>query len=76
MAQIRPDNEYVVALIPLGGYVKMLDGRVDELTPELKTKLLIVNRFGSALRLYAGPLANFIFALFALYLMYLAGVPG
>ena len=26
--------EFVIAAIPLGGYVKMLDGRVDELTKE------------------------------------------
>jgi len=27
----KDGTEYVLALIPLGGYVKMLDGRVDEL---------------------------------------------
>ncbi|MGL5040301.1 MAG: site-2 protease family protein, partial [Aeromonas sp.] len=29
----KDGTEYVLALIPLGGYVKMLDGRVDELKP-------------------------------------------
>ena len=29
----KDGTEYVLALIPLGGYVKMLDGRVDDLKP-------------------------------------------
>ncbi|WP_181463388.1 site-2 protease family protein, partial [Lonsdalea populi] len=31
----RQGTEYVIALIPLGGYVKMLDGRVVDVPPEL-----------------------------------------
>ncbi|MCD8475560.1 MAG: site-2 protease family protein, partial [Shewanella fodinae] len=32
----KDGTEYVVAMIPLGGYVKMLDERVEEVPPELQ----------------------------------------
>ncbi|VTR61728.1 Regulator of sigma E protease [Serratia fonticola] len=32
----RQGTEYVVAMIPLGGYVKMLDERVETVAPELR----------------------------------------
>ncbi len=32
----RQGTEYVIALIPLGGYVKMLDERVEAVAPELR----------------------------------------
>ncbi|CCJ85093.1 Membrane-associated zinc metalloprotease [Cronobacter dublinensis 582] len=32
----RHGTEYVIALIPLGGYVKMLDERVEPVAPELR----------------------------------------
>ena len=68
-------TEYVVAAIPLGGYVRMLDSRVDDVSegeqsitfnsqPVLKRIAIIA----------AGPLTNFVFAVFALYIMYLLGV--
>ena len=28
-------TEYVIAMIPLGGYVRMLDGRVDDVPPHM-----------------------------------------
>lgn len=59
--------EFVIALIPLGGYVRMLDGRVDEVAPEQEAVAFnfqpVWQRFAIVA---AGPLVNFIFAVFAL----------
>ncbi len=73
-----PDQtEYVLAAIPLGGYVKMLDEREGEVAPEEQHRAFnrqsVWRRFAIVL---AGPLFNFIFAIFAFWLMYLIGVPG
>ncbi|MCW8824902.1 MAG: sigma E protease regulator RseP [Gammaproteobacteria bacterium] len=71
------ETEYVIAAIPLGGYVKMLDereGEVDEADLErtfnrqpLHKRFAIVS---------AGPIANLLFAVFAYWLMFINGVPG
>ncbi len=70
-------TEFVIASLPLGGYVKMLDGREADV-PEaeahrafdrqsLRTRFAIV---------FAGPAFNFIFALFAYWMMFIIGVHG
>ena len=71
------NTEYVVAALPLGGYVKMLDegeGEVDEAErhrafnrQSLSTRFAVVS---------AGPLANFLFAIIAYALMFSVGVPA
>ena len=71
------NTELVIAAIPLGGYVKMLDereGEVDAAEAErafnrqsLRTRIAVV---------VAGPAFNFLFAIFAYWLMFVAGVPG
>jgi len=70
-------TEYVLAAIPLGGYVKMLDEREGEVAPDELHRAFnrqsVWRRFAIVL---AGPLFNFIFAIFAFWLMYLIGVPG
>ena len=73
----KDGTEYVLAMIPLGGYVKMLDERVDDVQPEDKAKAFNNKSVYQRIAIVgAGPLANFIFALFALYLMFLIGVPS
>ena len=73
----RDGTEYVLAMIPLGGYVKMLDERVDEVQPQDKGKTFNSKTVYQRIAIVAaGPLANFIFALFAFYLMFLIGVPS
>jgi len=73
----KDGTEYVVALIPLGGYVKMLDERVDEVHPEDKDKTFNSKSVYRRIAIIAaGPLANFIFAAFAFYLMFLIGMPS
>ena len=73
----RDGTEYVLALIPLGGYVKMLDERVDDVHPEDIDKTFNSKSVYQRIAIVAaGPLANFVFALFALYLMFLIGIPS
>jgi len=70
-------TEYVLASIPLGGYVKMLDEREAEVAEaELDrafNRKSVWKRFAIVA---AGPMFNFIFAIVAYYLIYLAGVAG
>ena len=69
-------TEFVVALVPLGGYVKMLDERVDDVAEEDKDKTFNGKSVYQRIAIVgAGPFANFAFALFAFYLMFLIGVP-
>ncbi|TKI05997.1 sigma E protease regulator RseP [Martelella alba] len=73
----RRGTEYVVALIPLGGYVKMLDERVDTVPPERRHEAFNHKRvWQRAAIISAGPVANFIFAVFAYWLVFLIGVPS
>ena len=70
-------TEFVVALIPLGGYVKMLDERVDAVAPELRHMAFNNKTVGQrAAVIAAGPIANFLFAIFAYWLVFIIGVPG
>ncbi|WP_333897187.1 sigma E protease regulator RseP [Mixta calida] len=73
----RLGTEYVIALIPLGGYVKMLDERVESVSPELRHQAFnnktVLQR---AAVIAAGPVANFLFAIFAYWLVFIHGVPG
>ena len=68
-------TEYVIAAIPLGGYVKMLDERVDEVSekdlPHAFNRQHVLKRIAI---IAAGPGVNFLFAIFALFLMYLIGL--
>jgi len=73
----RQGTEYVIALIPLGGYVKMLDERVESVPAELSHQAFnnktVLQR---ASIIAAGPIANFIFAVFAYWVVFIHGVPG
>lgn len=73
----KDGTEYVVAMIPLGGYVKMLDERVDTVPDEMLDQAFNRKNVWQRIAIVAaGPIANFIFAIFALYAMYLIGVPS
>ena len=71
----KSGTEYVIAMIPLGGYVRMLDGRIDDVPPELEDKAFnnkpVLQRMAV---IAAGPGVKFIFAFFSLWLMYLVGL--
>lgn len=76
--QRHPDaTEYVLALIPLGGYVKMLDEREEEV-PAAQAHLAF-NRQALWKRsaiVVAGPLFNFLFAIFAYWAIFMSGDSG
>jgi regulator of sigma E protease len=68
-------TEYVIAAIPLGGYVKMLDERVDQVSeqdlPYAFNRQHVLKRIAI---IAAGPGVNFLFAIFALFVMYSIGL--
>ena len=71
----RHGTEFVLAMIPLGGYVKMLDSRVDPVSDsELSKTFNNKSVFQRIAIIAAGPFANFAFAIFAFYLIFLIGV--
>lgn len=71
----KQGTEFVIAAIPLGGYVRMLDERVDPVLPQFKDLAFNHKTVWQRMAIIAaGPAANFIFAVFALWLMYLLGV--
>lgn len=70
----KQGTEFVIAAIPLGGYVKMLDERVEQVKEEdLPFAFNRQNVWKRIAIIAAGPLTNFIFAIFALLLMFLIG---
>ncbi len=68
-------TEFAVAAIPLGGYVKMLDEREGPVPEELRDQAFTSKPPGQRIAIAAaGPLANFIFAIFAYWLLSVVGV--
>ena len=68
-------TEFVVAAIPLGGYVKMLDEREMHVAPDERQDAF--NRKSLAQRsaiVAAGPIFNLIFAVAAFWLMFMIGI--
>ncbi|MHB1586469.1 MAG: RIP metalloprotease RseP [Acidiferrobacteraceae bacterium] len=70
-------TEYVIAAVPLGGYVKMLDETEGEVAIHERHRSF--NRqpvYKRAAIVAAGPLFNFLFAFAAYWLVLILGVPG
>ena len=72
-----PDpTEYVIAAIPLGGYVKLLDEREGPVAPhELSRSFTRRPVWQRLLVLAAGPIFNFLFAILAYWALFMWGVP-
>ena len=71
------NTEYVIAAIPLGGYVRMLDEVEGEVVESERHRAF--NRQSLWVRfaiVFAGPAFNFLFAVFAYFLMFMLGVSG
>ena len=69
--------EYVLAAIPLGGYVRLLDEREGPVPPGEEHRAF--NRrppLARILVLLAGPGANFLFAIAAYWILFMYGIPG
>lgn len=73
----KQGTEFVLAAIPLGGYVRMLGEQDDEITDENR-HLAFSHKpvLAKTAIVIAGPLANFIFAIAAYWLMFVVGMPG
>ncbi len=70
-------TEYMIATIPLGGYVKMLDEREGEVPEEEVHRAFNRQSLGKRSAIvFAGPLFNFLFAILAYWVMFVVGVPG
>lgn len=73
----RDGTEYVIAPIPLGGYVKMLDEREGNVSENELGQAF--NRQSLAKRMaivVAGPIANLVFAVLAYWFLFVVGIPG
>lgn len=73
-----PDRtEWVIAALPLGGYVKMADER--DGSAELQDRARAFNNKNVWQRIFiviAGPMANFILAAFFYWVLFVTGMPG
>lgn len=71
------DTEWVISLLPLGGYVKMLDEREGEVHPDERAQAF--NRqsvFKRMAIVVAGPVANLLLAIVLYWGLFIYGVPG
>ncbi|CUA82981.1 sigma E protease regulator RseP [Pseudidiomarina woesei] len=68
---------YQVGIVPLGGYVRMLDERVDNVSEnERQVTFNSKTVWQRAAIIAAGPIANFVLAIAVLWLMFVIGVPS
>ncbi len=79
----RYGTEFVIAIIPLGGYIKMLDKHDnkdndnEEMSQQDSLYMLSNKSVWQRMAIVvAGPLANFIFAIFLFWLVFMLGMPG
>lgn len=70
----RHGTEFVIALIPLGGYVKMLDEREGAIAPEQYNQSFNRKTVGQRIAIVAaGPIANFALAFILFWLLAMLG---
>ena len=68
-------TKYVIAAIPLGGYVRMLDERIDEVKPDERHLTFNSKTVLQRMAVFAaGPFVNLIFAAIVMYVVFLFGV--
>jgi len=71
------DTEWVISAVPLGGYVKMVDEREEEVAPEdlpyAFNRKPVLQRMAIVA---AGPVANFLLAIVLYWGLFVHGVPG
>ena len=74
----KNQTEWVLAAIPLGGYVKLLDGRDREqvITPQEQAQAFDGKQLWQrSFIVAAGPLANFLLSIILFAVIYVSGVP-
>jgi len=76
--QFGKDNtEFVIAALPLGGYVKMLDEREGDVKEEELPRSFNYKPLWQRFAIVsAGPIFNFIFAILAYWVIFIVGVNG
>ncbi len=71
------ETEWVVSMIPIGGYVKMLDEREGDVAPEELSRAFnrqpVLRRMAIVV---AGPVANLLLAIVLYFALFIHGVPG
>ncbi len=73
----KDGTEYVIATIPLGGYVKMLDEREGDVAEEEQHLAFNNKSVSSRIAIVAaGPIANFLLAILVYWWMFVLGVPA
>jgi len=73
----RSGTEFVVAALPLGGYVKMLDEREGDVAESDREHAFNRKSVGRRIAtVAAGPLANFVLAIAAYWVVFVLGIQG
>ena len=73
----RDGTEYQIAMIPLGGYVKMLDDRETEVAPAERAFAFNQQPVWKRMAIIAaGPIANLLLCIALLWVAFIVGVPG
>lgn len=68
-------TEFVIAMIPLGGYVRMLDGNAKNLSTDEEKQVFDKKKIWQrAAIIFAGPFANFILAFILYWIIFMLGV--
>jgi regulator of sigma E protease len=74
--QGKDGTEYVIAALPLGGYVKFLDDREVEVAPHERHESFNAKPVGQRIAIVAaGPIANLLLCVAFLWLMFVIGKP-
>ena len=72
----KDQTEFCISAIPLGGYVRFLDGREGPVDPADEGRAFDHRPVPARIAvLLAGPLFNFLFAIFAYWVLFLNGIP-
>ena len=73
LSKIIGQTEYILSLIPIGGYVRLLGQNIDDENPEEDGNYASKNIFQRLTILIAGPLMNLIFAFIFMWLVIFIG---
>ena len=73
----KDQTEFVIASLPFGGYVKMLDKRETDIAAEEEHREFTNQSVWTRIAIVAaGPMFNFLFAILAYWMMFVVGVSG
>jgi len=78
MKRVGPDQtEWAIAILPLGGFVKMADERDESVAPAERARAFNNKTVWQRMAIIAaGPAANFILAAFLYWIVFMLGQPG